>query len=220
MLAKVDEITKEIIRLKNQTSRNILEIGNLLIAAKSELDHGEWLQWLQHEVDFTDRTAQRFMQVAREFSNSSIDGLSPTQVIVLLAFPKDTRQKILEHPQLVPSSCEKKNVKDMSVREISEVARVYAQVEREFVGRESSDRLPNYPRLSIQENSSPLALQFDALIRCIERRDINTLSVYKMNANDTSKKIARIKLVEYQRHIDEQIRNWERILAETSSDHH
>jgi hypothetical protein len=42
-----------------------MHAGDLLIEAKEQLGHGEWLPWLKTNFPFSDRTARLYMQVAR-----------------------------------------------------------------------------------------------------------------------------------------------------------
>jgi Protein of unknown function (DUF3102) len=65
---KLTEIADEI-RSKIQTIGDIIAIGGLLFEAKNgpELEHGEFLPWLEREFDFSDRTAQNYMK-AHEFA--------------------------------------------------------------------------------------------------------------------------------------------------------
>jgi Protein of unknown function (DUF3102) len=42
-----------------------IQAGDLLIEAKEQLGHGEWLPWLKANFAFSDRTARLYMQVAR-----------------------------------------------------------------------------------------------------------------------------------------------------------
>jgi hypothetical protein len=44
---------------------NAMHAGELLIAAKAKLKHGEWLPWLKANFPFTDRTARNYMMLAR-----------------------------------------------------------------------------------------------------------------------------------------------------------
>jgi len=55
--------TQNILQLKKRTAENIVEIGLELIEVKKNLKHGQWLKWLE-EVEFSDRTARRFMSFA------------------------------------------------------------------------------------------------------------------------------------------------------------
>ena len=65
----IEVITEEILSLKLKAGEAILDIGDRLIEAKGMLTHGEWLSWLEDRVEFTERTAQRFMRLAREWRN-------------------------------------------------------------------------------------------------------------------------------------------------------
>src|SRR6185437_4280693 len=53
----------------------ILSCGRALIDIKASLPHGEWMLWLkdhQSELGFHDRTAQRLMNAAKKYSNTSL----------------------------------------------------------------------------------------------------------------------------------------------------
>jgi Protein of unknown function (DUF3102) len=43
---------------------NIIDIGDLLLEAKSQCEHGDWLNWLRGEFDWSVDTAERYMRVA------------------------------------------------------------------------------------------------------------------------------------------------------------
>lgn len=61
------EITKEH-RLCEGSYRTALghavKVGELLIEAKAQLSHGEWMTWLSRHVEFGDRRARGYMQLA------------------------------------------------------------------------------------------------------------------------------------------------------------
>jgi hypothetical protein len=48
----------------------IIEIGRELIAAKSEVEHGEWLNWLKDEFGWGHATASNYMNAADKFRAS------------------------------------------------------------------------------------------------------------------------------------------------------
>src|SRR5215469_4612116 len=55
------------IRERTETIADVIEIGGLLIEAREghQLDHGDWLPWLEQEFDFSERTAQNYMAASR-----------------------------------------------------------------------------------------------------------------------------------------------------------
>ena len=50
--------------LAENVRRDVIEIGRHLIEAKRACGHGNWLPWLEREFGWTERTAQRFMQIS------------------------------------------------------------------------------------------------------------------------------------------------------------
>ena len=48
-----------------------LRAGRLLIEARALVVHGAWAEWLQEHVGFSDRSARRYMQLARSGLNSA-----------------------------------------------------------------------------------------------------------------------------------------------------
>ena len=119
-------ITAEIHFYKRQAGEAILEIGNRLIEAKEQLQHGEWMDWLENSIDFSDATAHRFMRLAREYSNPSlVTDLGTSKALVLLALPPAERDSFVEETHVVNG--EEKNVTDMSKRELDKAVRERAE---------------------------------------------------------------------------------------------
>lgn len=115
----IDQITLEINFYKAQTAQNIIEIGKRLIEAKQQLQHGEWLPWLRDKVEFSVNSADNFMKIAREYSNSQPVGNLPyTKLLALLQVPEDEREEFLQETHLVDG--QEKTVSEMSKRELQE----------------------------------------------------------------------------------------------------
>jgi hypothetical protein len=60
-IKSLDAIAVEINQL---TRRNIIDIGELLLEAKDQCEHGDWLEWLDSEFDWSPTTADRYMKAA------------------------------------------------------------------------------------------------------------------------------------------------------------
>ena len=89
----IETITAEILVYKAQAGAAILEIGKRLIEAKEQLSHGEWLPWLEHQVDFTERQAQRFMRLAQHWENpTTLSDLGASKALALLEIPVEERE--------------------------------------------------------------------------------------------------------------------------------
>jgi hypothetical protein len=83
----VQQQTDEIRALFKRTAQGIVEIGQKLISVKQRLGHGRFLDWLQAEFEWTERTAQQFMNVARSFKNENFSNLqlAPSALYILAA---------------------------------------------------------------------------------------------------------------------------------------
>jgi len=121
-------IAAEINRIKQQTCKimltNAIEVGKRLKEAKALLPHGEWGNWLVESVSYSQRTANRLMQLFEEYgdklfastevggrlNSSALTNLTYYQALLLLGIPEDEREKfILQH-----------DVKDMTTRELDQ----------------------------------------------------------------------------------------------------
>ena len=115
----IEIITSEIWLYKRQLGESILEIGQRLIEAKSRLPHGEWLPWLSEKVDFSEATAQRFMKVARGYSNPAlVTDLGLSKAMKLLELPDSDRYEFIGETHSINGS--EKTVFDMSKRELEQ----------------------------------------------------------------------------------------------------
>lgn len=64
------EIAQQIRELVGAVRVNIIMIGEKLIMAKEQFNHhGEWFPWLEDNFGWTNRTAEKFMTVARAFKS-------------------------------------------------------------------------------------------------------------------------------------------------------
>lgn len=107
----IEAITGEILDAKRAGGEAILTIGRCLIEAKDMLSHGEWRSWLEERVEFSERSAQRFMRLAREWSNpTALSDLGATKALTLLALPPEEREQFMEE----------NNVIDMSARQLEQ----------------------------------------------------------------------------------------------------
>lgn len=118
----IETVTAEILDLKQTAGSAILAIGQRLIEAKEMLPHGEWLPWLEERVEFSERSANRFMRLAREWSNpTALADLGATKALTLLALPPAEREEFLAEEHVVGG--EVKSVTDMSARELEKAVK-------------------------------------------------------------------------------------------------
>lgn len=116
----IETITVEILDAKRAGGEAILTIGKGLMEAKALLSHGEWLPWLEERVEFSEKAAQRFMKLAREYSNpTALSDLGATKALMLLAIPAESREEFISEAHMVNG--EEKTVIDMTSRELEAV---------------------------------------------------------------------------------------------------
>lgn len=123
IVGEVDRLTAEIQVYKQQAGACIVEIGRRLIRAKELLPHGAWAGWLEEQVEFSERSAQNFMRVAREYSANPqpVADLGLAKALLLLQVPEEEREEFIEMPHTVGE--EEKTVAEMSKRELEKVIR-------------------------------------------------------------------------------------------------
>lgn len=126
---EVASLTAEIKVYKAQTGACLIEIGRRLIRAKELLSHGDWLPWLENEVEFSERTAQRFMKVAENYSNPTpVSDLGMSKALSLLMLPEAEREEFIAQPHEVNGV--QKTVAEMSKRELEQLIRERDEAQR------------------------------------------------------------------------------------------
>lgn len=124
-------IAAEIQTLNRRTMDNILQIGTLLMKAKEQLfRHGQWLHWLQYNVDISVRNAERYMQLAKSYSNSTlVSDLTHTKALLLLTIPDEERETFIRepHPVSITRGNETKSISvaEMTTSECRQVIRAW-----------------------------------------------------------------------------------------------
>lgn len=107
----IEVITDEILDAQRRGGQAVLDIGRGLLEAKSMLPHGEWLPWINTRIGYSEKTAQNFMRLAREFSNpQALADLGATKALALLALPADEREQFVQEH----------NVVDMTTRQLEQ----------------------------------------------------------------------------------------------------
>lgn len=96
-----ETIAGEINAIKAQTRQVMisaaLEIGKRLIEAKALVPHGRWTEWIETNVDYSDRKAQDLMHLYEEYGKKglpqAIAELDYTKALALLALPDELREE-------------------------------------------------------------------------------------------------------------------------------
>src|SRR5258707_5120533 len=60
---RINRRHRQIMEFGKRALEEAIDIGRELSDAKSSLEHGEWLPWVEDNLEFTTRTAQRYISV-------------------------------------------------------------------------------------------------------------------------------------------------------------
>ena len=143
----IEVITGEILDAKRTGGEAILTIGQCLIEAKELLPHGEWKAWLEERVEFSERSAQRFMRLAREWTNpTALSDLGATKVLTLLALPPEEREQFMEDH----------NVIDMSTRQLEQAIKERDEAKAAAQRAEADMRTAEQARAKMAEDMGML----------------------------------------------------------------
>ena len=136
-------VTCEILHLKQELARNIVDIGLRLIEAKEMLSHGAWLPWLEAQAQFSEKTAQNYMRVAREFPNPQlVADLGVRKALALLELPPSERESFAEENNVIDMTSREleKAIKERdTARQEAEAARADAQTAEESRAKMEAD---------------------------------------------------------------------------------
>ena len=134
----VDVIAVEINQIKAQTRTMMLcssiEIGRRLVEAKGMVEHGQWGEWLEKQIDYSPRTAQNLMKIFEEYGadqlalfgdnakTQTFADLTYSQAVALLGVPAEEREQFAEANK----------VDEMSTRELQAAIKERDELQRKL----------------------------------------------------------------------------------------
>ncbi|WP_019500927.1 DUF3102 domain-containing protein [Pseudanabaena sp. PCC 6802] len=75
----------------------IASVGAMLLEVKERVEHGKFLAWMKRELDWDERMAQRFMQVARRLNPTTLSDLQIQPSALYLLTAPSTPDEVLEN---------------------------------------------------------------------------------------------------------------------------
>jgi hypothetical protein len=126
---KLDRIAAQIHTVLKRATKDVIEIGKLLIKSRALQEHGEWQSWLAKNFDLTYRTAHNYVAaaeyVARKGKSETIShfaNLSPT-VLYELAGGDYDEQGGKGHPRREPQGPRRSNLRRGDLQQARVAAR-------------------------------------------------------------------------------------------------
>ncbi len=137
-------LAAEINLIKQDTARRILEasveIGRRLVEAKEAVPAGEWTDWLEQSVSYSERTARRLMTLYREYGDETVKqlftenqlailgNLEPSKALALAALPVPERKEYIETHDVSAESAREVEQAVKAMKE-AEAARLRAEAD-------------------------------------------------------------------------------------------
>lgn len=137
-------LAAEINLIKQDTARRILEasveIGRRLTEAKEAVPAGEWTNWLEQSVSYSERTAQNLMRLYREYGDETVKqlftdnqlailgNLEPRKALALAALPVPERKEYIETHDVSAESAREVEQAVKAMKE-AEAARLRAEAD-------------------------------------------------------------------------------------------
>lgn len=143
----IETVTGEILYLEREMAGNAIDIGLRLIEAKEMLPHGEWLPWLTERVYFSERKAQNYMKIAREFPNPQlVADLGIRKVLALLELPPSEREAFAAENDVI----------DMTSRELEKAIRERDEARQAAEAAQADARSAEESRAKMEADMSTL----------------------------------------------------------------
>ena len=118
-LTNLNQLVSEIKFFESQAVTSYWEIGKRLSQAKNNLEHGQWLPWIEDNLGYSRKTASNLIRVYESYPNGNTSShLNFSKVLALTSIKdEEERQEFTEsHP-----------VEDMSVRELKAEIKEYKE---------------------------------------------------------------------------------------------
>lgn len=139
----IETVTDELRDAQRRGGEAIIAIGQRLIEAKSLLEHGEWLNWLNEKAGYSERMAQNFMRVSREYSNPQlVADLGVRKALSLLALPASEREEFAAE----------NNVIDMTSRELEKAIKERDEARRAAEQAKKDAKYADMSRISMEKS--------------------------------------------------------------------
>ena len=204
----LQQIELEIQHHKNIAGQSIWEIGRRLNHVKeNDLTHGQFVDWVENNIDLDIREAQRFMRVSKEIPKTDTWSHLGNRALYLIAtLPEEEREK--EHTL---EGGETKTPDEMTVRELQELKKQLKEKDTQLEQAKRSEQIA-IDKLEEEQNKEPEVIEKEIEIERIP----DDYDYYKSNYEATRSNY------EFYKKQNEELRNemkeLERRIADDSAD--
>ena len=162
-------IAAEINNIKEQTRKivlyNSIEIGRRLVEAKCLIEHGEWGEWLENSVNYSQRTANNLMRIFEEYAPAQLSlldnnpnsqafaNLTYTQAVALLGIPSEERENFAKD----------NDIENMSTRELQKAIKEKQELEEKLKVKEDELKKNSDKIAKVEAEKSKIKKQMESL---------------------------------------------------------
>ena len=145
-------------RAKQEYMHFVLSAGQTLLRLKQKVGHGRWLRWLQDQrgkLEFSDRTARLYMDIAQHLPESEL------ATVANLSLREAARMAVLNRSGQRPKPQQPHALPRLAIR-----LRPLVDAALQLAGADDHPRLYPRPRPS----DASFAAQFDQAVRSVRRK--------------------------------------------------
>lgn len=168
-LVNLNQIVSEIKFFENQAVVSYWEIGKRLSQAKNNLEHGQWLPWIEDNLGYSRKTASNLLRVYESYPNGNTSShLNFSKVLALTSIKDEEERK---------EFTENHDVEDMTVRELKAEIKEYKRSleetanELEETVKEKDEEIEKlrvsnnslYGELQIEKSRSPEVIEKEVI---------------------------------------------------------
>lgn len=196
----------------------VIAIGKKLSEAKALVNHGQWGEWCDKKINYSQSTAENYIKIYEEYGSEQLSLLSNTnsetimklpysKALALIVLPADEREKFIEE----------NNVENISVRELKELLK-----DKEKENSNMGDTINNLKKVISDKEA-----QIEELNNKLEN-DSDEVSFDDEALKKIREEIAKEQKEEYKRKIDkltaekkefsERVKNLEEKIDEINED--
>ena len=144
---RLHTLAAEINTIKRQTQKIMMEaaveIGRRLVEAKGAVGHGGWGAWLEHNVDYSERTAQNLIRIFQEYGEGQqrLFGESNPQAFADLTYTQAVALLGIKNPDERAEFVESHDVANMTSRGLADAIKERDEAENRAKGWEEKYQL-------------------------------------------------------------------------------
>lgn len=182
-LANLDQIVAEIKFFENQAVVSYWEIGKRLSQAKEQVGHGEWISWIEKNLNYTRRTASSLIKVYESYPNGNTSShLNFSKVLALTSIKdEEERQDFIDSHE----------VEDMTTRQLQ------AEIKEFKKGLEEKEK-------QLEESTAANKLLADKVVE-LEQREPEIIEKEVMPEDYEDLKNELKELMDYQKELENKL---------------